>query len=83
MGNAMGLFVFILHPFFHIWTAFHPSSYVYMLKLFVPGINPVITPFDYSLQNSIIATFTKAFAFWLLGFIIASIYNQFLRNKNK
>lgn len=81
MGHASGGFVFILHPLFHLWTALHPQSYVYMLKLFLPGIQPVVTPFDYSVTNTIIATLTKALAFWVIGFAVASFYNLLLTNK--
>ncbi len=75
LGNAMGLFVFILHPFFHIWTAFSPNSFIFMFKLFAPGIMLQVTPFDYSVTNTILATIAKAAAFWIIGYCVGYFYN--------
>ncbi len=75
LANSMGIFVFLLHPLFHIWVAIDPESYVMMVRLFAPGITASVSVFDYSIVTTIVATILKAAVFWGIGYAIGWLYN--------
>ena len=77
---AVGLVVFVLHPFFHLWIYLSPGTYAFMVRLFFPGFSVVITPLDTSIPLTILSTFLKSFVFGFVVFIVIKI-KQLLKSK--
>ena len=75
-ANTLAIISLILHPLFHLWVYIAPSSYEWMMNLFVAGLNLRVTDFDLSLSHIALGTIIEAAAFWVLGAMIALIYNK-------
>lgn len=82
LANTFGIIDLILHPLFHAWVAFSPSSYEYFMQIFVAGLHLKV---DQSLElaptNLLLSTLLEAGAFWLLGFAGATLYNKLAKGK--
>ena len=79
LANTFALIDLILHPLFHLWVAWSPRSYEWLMNLFVAGLHLKITDFDTGLMRIALGTILEASVFWVLGFAAASIYNSFAR----
>lgn len=82
LANTFALIDIFLHPLSHIWVSFSPRSYEFIMNLFVSGLHLQVTEFDFNLMHIIIGTIIEAGVFWLLGAIIALLYNRFSFPKN-
>lgn len=78
-ANTLAIIDVILHSIIHIWVAVSPSSYEWMMNLFVAGLKLEVTGFDTSLSHILLGTVVEAGIFWLLGASIALIYNKVSR----
>ena len=81
LANTFALIDLTLHPLFHLWIAFSPRSYEWMMNLFVAGLHLKVTEFDTGFTHIVLGAVLEATAFWALGFAAASIYNFFARTK--
>lgn len=78
LANTFASIDLILHPLFRIWVLISPVSYVKTMHLFVEGLQLQIDPgFDLNLWNFITGTILEATTFWILGFVVASLYNRY------
>ena len=75
-ANTLAIIDLILHPVFHFWISVAPRAYEWMMNLFVAGLHLQVTDFDSSLSHIVLGTIVEASAFWLLGAMIALIYNK-------
>jgi hypothetical protein len=50
------------------------------MNLFVAGLHLQVTDFDSSLSHIILGTIVEASAFWVLGAMIALIYNKLAKS---
>ena len=75
-ANTFAIIDLILHPFFHLWISIAPRSYEWAMNLFVAGLHLQVTDFDSSLSHITLGTIVEASAFWVLGAMIALIYNK-------
>lgn len=80
LANTFAIVDLILHPIFHLWILVAPRSYEWTMNLFVAGLNLQITEFDSSLSHIVLGTVLEAFVFWLLGAMVALIYNKFAKS---
>lgn len=76
LANTLAIIDLILHPLFHLWISVAPRSYEWTMNLFVAGLHLQVTEFDSSLSHIILGTIVEASAFWILGAMIALIYNK-------
>ena len=76
LANTLAIIDIILHPLFHLWISITPSSYEYMMNIFVAGLRLQVTEFDSSIGHIVLGTFLEAAGFWILGAAIALIYNK-------
>ena len=76
LANTFAIIDLILHPIFHVWVAVSPSSYEWLMSLFVAGLKVEVTPFDTNVLHVILGTIVEAGVFWLLGAIVALVYNR-------
>ena len=79
LANTFGIIDIVLHPLFHVWIALHPRSYELVMHLFVAGLHLEVTEFDASFSHIVLGTIVEAAAFWVLGYIAASLYNKLAR----
>ena len=79
-ANTFAIIDLILHPLFHLWVSFAPRSYEWTMHLFVAGLQLQITELDSSFGHIILGTLIEASVFWLLGYFVASLYNQLAKN---
>lgn len=79
-ANTLAIIDLILHPLFHLWISIAPRSYEWMMNLFVAGLHLQVTDFDSSLSNIAFSTIVEASAFWVLGAMIALIYNKLAKS---
>lgn len=77
LANTFATIDIILHPLFHVWVSVSPSSYEWVMNLFVAGLHLEVTHFDSSSTHIILGTLIEASVFWLFGFFGASLYNKF------
>jgi len=75
-ANTLAVIDLILHPLFHLWISIAPRSYEWTMNLFVAGLQLQVTDFDSSLSHIALGTIVEASAFWILGAMIALIYNK-------
>ena len=75
-ANTLAVIDLILHPLFHLWISIAPRSYEWTMNLFVAGLQLQVTNFDLSLTHIALGTIIEASAFWILGAMIALIYNK-------
>jgi len=75
-ANTLAIIDLILHPLFHLWISVAPRSYEWTMNLFVAGLHLQVTDFDSSLSHIALGTIVEASAFWILGAMIALIYNK-------
>ena len=78
-ANTLAIIDLILHPLFHLWISIAPRSYEWAMNLFVAGLQLQVTDFDSSLSHIALGTIVEASAFWILGAMIALIYNKLAR----
>jgi len=76
LANTFALIAIVLHPLFHFWISAAPESYEWLMNLFVAGLHLQVTDFDTSIQNILLGTVLEAAAFWLLGAVVALVYNR-------
>jgi hypothetical protein len=77
LANTLAIVDLVLHPLFHAWVAIHPSSYEYLMHVFVAGLQVNVDPsFDLAFPHLVVGTFLEAGAFWILGYLGASLYNK-------
>ena len=79
LANTFAIIDIVLHPLFHIWVSMSPGSYEKLMNLFVAGLRLKVTEFDSSFEHIIFGTIIEAAAFWILGFVGASVYNRMSR----
>ena len=79
-ANTFAIIDLILHPLFHLWISIAPRSYEWAMNLFVAGLQLQVTYFDSSLSHIALGTIVEASAFWLLGAMIALIYNKLAKS---
>ena len=79
LANTFAIIDIILHPLFHFWISVSPSSYEWMMNLFVAGLRLEVTGFDSSIVHIILGTIVEAATFWLLGATLALIYNRLVK----
>ena len=75
-ANTLAIIDLILHPLFHLWISVAPRSYEWVMNLFVAGLHLQVTGFDSSFVHIALGTIVEASAFWILGAMIAVIYNR-------
>jgi len=75
-ANTFALIDLTLHPLFHIWVSISPSSYEWIMNLFVAGLQLEVTTFDISINHILLGTIIEASVFWLLGATFALLYNK-------
>ena len=75
-ANTLAVIDLILHPLFHLWISIAPRSYEWTMNLFVAGLQLQVTDFDSSLSHIALGPIVEASAFWILGAMIALIYNK-------
>lgn len=81
LANTFGILDLVLHSLFHLWVFISPSSYEYLMQIFVAGLHlQVDKTFDLSPVNLLLSTTLEALGFWLLGFIGASLYNKLAKS---
>ena len=76
LANTFAVIDLVLHPLFHLWIVVYPQSYVWFMHLFVAGLHLEVTEFDVNLGHIALGTVIEAAVFWLLGFVVATIYNR-------
>lgn len=76
LANTFGIIDLVLHPIFHLWVAWSPESYEWLMNLFVAGLRVEVTGFDTSVANIALGTIVEAGLFWLLGATVALLYNR-------
>ena len=79
-ANTLAIIDLILHPLFHLWISIAPRSYEWEMNLFVAGLHLQVTDFDSSLSHIVLGTIVEASAFWILGAMIALIYNKLTKS---
>ena len=79
-ANTLAIIDLILHPLFHLWISLAPRSYEWMMNLFVAGLRLQVTNFDSRLSHIALGTVVEASAFWVLGAMIALIYNKLAKS---
>lgn len=79
LANTIAVIDLVLHPLFHLWVYLSPSSYEWVMNLFVAGLQLNVTSFDSSLWHILLGTVVEAGVFWLLGYCFASLYNRFIK----
>ena len=79
LANTFALIDIVLHPLFHLWVSVAPSSYEKAMNLFVAGLQVRVTDFDTSLWHIAVGTVVEAAVFWLLGGVVAVVYNRISR----
>lgn len=79
LANTFALIDIVLHPFFHLWVWFSPTSYERAMNLFVAGLQLRVTDFDTSLWHIALGTIVEATMFWVLGAVVAIVYNRLSR----
>ncbi len=79
LANTFALIDIVLHPLFHLWVWVAPSSYERAMNLFVAGLQLRVTDFDTSLWHIAVGTVIEAAVFWMLGAVVAVVYNRVSR----
>lgn len=77
LANTFAVIDIVLHPLFHLWVSLAPTSYERAMNLFVAGLQLRVADFDTSLLHIVLGTFVEAAVFWVLGAVVALIYNRF------
>lgn len=80
LANTFALIDLVLHPLFHVWVVVSPSSYEWLMNLFVAGLRVEVTGFDTNVGHIILGTIIEASAFWLLGATVALVYNRLTKS---
>ncbi len=82
LANTFAVIDLVLHPLFRLWVLISPESYTQTMHLFVEGLELKIDPsFDLNFTNFVVGTVLEAAAFWILGAVVALVYNRFSRIK--
>ena len=81
-ANTFAIIDIILHQLFHLWIAIAPETYEWAMNLFVAGLHLQVTDFDTNIRHIILGSVLEAMAFWLLGAMVALVYNRFSKTKN-
>ncbi len=79
-ANTLAIIDLILHPLFHLWISVAPRSYEWTMHLFVAGLQLEVTDFDSSFAHIALGTVVEASTFWILGAMIALIYNKLAKS---
>lgn len=84
LANTFAILDFILHSIFHVWVVIHPGSYEYLMHIFVAGLTVRVEPtFDLSMPHLILGTLLETSAFWIVGFVGATLYNKLAQKENQ
>jgi hypothetical protein len=78
-ASTLAIIDIVLHPLFHLWVYISPKSYESAMNIFVAGLQLNVTSFDTTFSYLIIGTLAEAIAFWILGYVVAVIYNKLLK----
>ena len=76
LANTFAIIDIVLHPLFHLWVGLSPQSYERIMNLFVAGLQLKVTTFDTSFTHIVLGTVLEASVFWLLGALVALVYNR-------
>ena len=76
LANTFAIIDLVLHPLFHFWVWMSPQSYEWTMNLFVAGLQLRVTTFDTSLIRIAFGTLVEASVFWVLGALVALVYNR-------
>lgn len=79
LANTFAIIDIVLHTFFRLWIWLAPYSYEQAMNLFIAGFRPQVTEFDISLYHIVWGTLLEAAGFWILGALVAIVYNTMLR----
>ena len=79
-ANTLAIIDLVLHISFHIWISIAPSTYEWLMNLFVAGLHLKVTDFDVSFLHILLGTVLEAAVFWVIGATIALLYNRFSRS---
>ena len=79
LANTFAIIDLVLHPLFHLWVSVAPRSYEQTMNLFVAGLHLQVTEFDSSIEHILLGTVVEAAVFWLLGAVVALLYNKLSR----
>lgn len=80
LANTLAIIDLVAHPAFHLWAAISPDSLEYLMHVFVAGLELNIDPaFDLSPIHLVWGTLLEASVFWVTGYVVATVYNRFLR----
>ena len=79
LANTFAVIDLVLHPLFHIWGWFLPRMYESLMHEFVIGLNLKVD--ETFSPNFFIYWILESAAFWLLGAIVAIIYNQYISSQ--
>ena len=74
LANTFALIDLVLHPLFHLWGWFLPRSYESLMHEFVIGLNLRVD--EKFTPTFFIFWIVEAAAFWVLGYMVATIYNR-------
>lgn len=79
LANTLAVIDLIVHPAFHLWAAISPDSLEYLMHVFVAGLELNIDPaLDLSPLHLVLGTLLEASAFWITGYVVATLYNTFV-----
>jgi len=74
LANTFTIIDLVLHPLFHLWGWFLPRSYEAFMHEFVIGldlrVDETFTPMFF------LFWILEAVAFWILGYVVAALYNR-------
>ena len=76
LANTFAIIDIVLHPLFHAWISVNPTSYEWLMNLFVAGLHLEVTHFDSSISHIVLGTVFEAAVFWMLGASVALVYNK-------
>ncbi len=81
LANTFAIIDLVLHPLFHIWIGINAQSYEKLMHLFVAGLDVRVDKSESGLTHILIGTVIEAAVFWVLGFVVASLYNRLATRK--
>lgn len=80
-ASTLAIIDLILHTVFRFWIFVAPNSYEWAMNLFVAGFRLQVSDFDLSFSHIILGTILEAAAFWILGAMVALIYNRLAKSQ--
>jgi len=77
LANTFAAIDLVLHPLFHVWGWVLPRSYETFMHEFVIGLNVRVE--ETFAPAFFVFWILEAVAFWIFGYLVASVYNWFSR----